>query len=586
MKGLEALLAHPTMQIMGWALLHSLWQGVLVAALLAGAMAALRANTASARYRIAYAALLMMFLLPLYTAWSMNASPGTAVGSEAEYQLTLPVESTARAAESRGLLDGQTASDAEPSSYRSWRRRTVERLEIFLPWLTLGWLLGVSAMYLRLWGGWAYMRLLERRQITPVVERWQDSLERIARRLSVSRPVRLLESSLISAPSVVGWLRPVILLPTSALSGLSPQQLEAIIAHELAHIRRHDYLVNLFQTVIETLLFYHPAVWWVSRQVRIEREHACDDLAVAVCGDRLLYARALTRMERLRKTTAERLVMAANGAGLLSRVRRLVEPPSPRPSQFVGPLVALTLIITAVSIGAITPIPTPTNSVEAENAGVRPAPVTTAMSAESAGELKSTEGSGGNRVADGRYFQTEERRRAPSRISQKLKGMSDKPINSAATVASQDLSKTLNNYPANVSKTQQSPADPGREVKVKMADLMKCVKARDVMTDSERRFCERLESTLIGDLKNNLRDQDPVVRARAKQELKLKVKRIAMETVTDTSTGIAGQAGETAQRTIQGLIQQILMKNLERVGEDIKDRVRLENDRKANGKRN
>ena len=99
---------------------------------------------------------------------------------------------------------------------------------------------------------------------------------------------------------LIGWLRPVILFPASALTGLSAEQLEALLAHELAHIRRYDYLVNLLQTTVETLFFYHPAVWWVSAQVRQEREHCCDDLAVAACGDVLTYARALTALEQLR----------------------------------------------------------------------------------------------------------------------------------------------------------------------------------------------------------------------------------------------------------------------------------------------
>jgi len=96
-----------------------------------------------------------------------------------------------------------------------------------------------------------------------------------------------------------------------------------VLAHELAHIRRHDFIVNLMQSVVETLLFYHPAVWWISQQIRVEREHCCDDLAVAVFGDPLQYARALTRFEELRITAAQ-TALAANGGSLLGRIRRLV----------------------------------------------------------------------------------------------------------------------------------------------------------------------------------------------------------------------------------------------------------------------
>ncbi len=110
--------------------------------------------------------------------------------------------------------------------------------------------------------------------------------------MALDRVVRVFESSAVAVPVMVGWIKPVVLLPAAALSGLTPTQVEALIAHELAHVRRHDYIVNLLQSVVETLLFYHPAVWWVSARVRAEREHCCDDLAVGVC-DRLVYVTAL-----------------------------------------------------------------------------------------------------------------------------------------------------------------------------------------------------------------------------------------------------------------------------------------------------
>src|SRR5438045_9456639 len=114
----------------------------------------------------------------------------------------------------------------------------------------------------------------------------------LARRLRVSRPIRVLQSAAVQVPAVVGWLRPVILVPASALTGLTPLQLDALLAHEIAHVRRYDYIVRVLQSVIETLLFYHPAVWGVSRRVGAEREHCCDDVAVAVCGHAQRYAQA------------------------------------------------------------------------------------------------------------------------------------------------------------------------------------------------------------------------------------------------------------------------------------------------------
>ncbi len=200
------------------------------------------------------------------------------------------------------------------------------RLAPLLPWLVLAWLLGVSGLTVRVLGGLLYARRLMRLENHPSESHWRERLEYLSERLRLKQTVRLLESQMVRVPTTVGWLRPVILLPASAFTGLTPQQLESVLAHELAHIRRHDYLVNLFQVLAETLLFYHPAAWWVSGQVRIEREHACDDLAVSVCGDPIAYARALTTMERLRRS-APLLAVAADGGKLHGRIRRLLENP-------------------------------------------------------------------------------------------------------------------------------------------------------------------------------------------------------------------------------------------------------------------
>ncbi len=144
-------------------------------------------------------------------------------------------------------------------------------------------------------------------------------------RMGVLRRVSLRASTLIEAPMAMGWLRPVILVPVGALAGLSTAQIEGLLAHELAHIRRHDYLVNLLQSLAEAVLFYHPAVWWVSRQIRIEREHCCDDLAVAATGgDVLTYARALAELEFCREAHAH--AMAATGGSLRNRIFRLANP--------------------------------------------------------------------------------------------------------------------------------------------------------------------------------------------------------------------------------------------------------------------
>lgn len=192
-----------------------------------------------------------------------------------------------------------------------------------LPQIVLLWLVGVAFFSTRLVVGWIGAYRMAARHAQPASADWERTLARIAVALQLRRAIRLFESAAVEVPTVIGWLRPVVLLPIASLAGLTTQQIEMILAHEVAHIRRHDFIVNLMQAVVETLLFYHPAAWWISRRIRVEREHCCDDVAVAMFGDALQYARALTRFEELRLDPAH-AVLASNGGSLLTRIRRLV----------------------------------------------------------------------------------------------------------------------------------------------------------------------------------------------------------------------------------------------------------------------
>jgi beta-lactamase regulating signal transducer with metallopeptidase domain len=311
------------LQALGRALLHSLWQGTGVALLLAAALPLLRGRSPNVRYAVACSALALMLLLPVVTA----LGPGGATRVVEADEITTPLAAAAGPTvinETSTRVAGESVAASAGRSFIPRLQSSEESLRFWLPWLTLVWLAGVSFLSARTLGGLIYTRRLRRRGARPVEVGWQERAKDISRRLHVSRPVMILESALVRVPTAIGWLRPVILLPASAFTGLTPRQLETILAHELAHIRRHDYLFNLLQTVAETLLFYHPAAWWVSRRVRVERELVCDDLAVAATGDALTYARALTQMERLRKA-APRLALAADGGQLRSRVLRLVE---------------------------------------------------------------------------------------------------------------------------------------------------------------------------------------------------------------------------------------------------------------------
>ena len=296
----------PIVQAIGWALLHLLWQGTLVAAILAATLALLRRRSANSRYLASCAAMLVVVVLGIATAYRLYEPP---------VELTL-APSSAGARAFAGSASSEAPAVTQTFDYLAF-------LGSHLAEIVAAWLAGVLLLSSRLIAGWIGARRLARRGTRPASDQWERSLYRIASTLRLWRPIELLESTAVEVPTVIGWLRPVVLLPIASLSGLSTQQIEMVLAHELAHIRRHDFIVNLMQSVIETLLFYHPAVWWISQRIRIEREHCCDDMAVAVFGDALQYARALTRFEELRLSAAQNVV-AANGGSLLSRIRRLV----------------------------------------------------------------------------------------------------------------------------------------------------------------------------------------------------------------------------------------------------------------------
>jgi hypothetical protein len=204
---------------------------------------------------------------------------------------------------------------------------------------------GVLIISARSLGGWISIQRM-RRRATPIESRGcRSCLARLTERLAIRRSVALLESEQVHVPSVMGWLRPAILLPFSAMTGMSIQHVEAILAHELAHVRRNDYLVNLIQTAVETLLFYHPAIWWISRQVRNERENCCDDLAVRAIGDVRVYSAALAAMEEIRMIEP---ALAVSGGSLVERIRRLLKAEPRRRAAIAWPAA---LITTALILG-------------------------------------------------------------------------------------------------------------------------------------------------------------------------------------------------------------------------------------------
>lgn len=320
MGTLTTLLSEQIVQHIGWTLLHFLWQGTIVMALTWCVLKILSNASSNTRYVVACVGLALMVMAPIITFALINSDSTLAPVPETamvRQEISVPQPT----AETRNIV---IVDEKSAPSQRSVYEMLTARIEAALPGCVTGWLIGVIALSLWYLGGWCQLQRLRRIGTKTVPDALAQTTAELVRSLGIQRAVRIAESALVQVPTVIGHLKPIILLPASALTGLDEIQLKAMIAHELAHIHRCDYLVNIAQTVIEILGFYHPGVWWISRQVRIERENACDDSAIQLVQNRKQYAKALFSMEAVRSKQHD-LAIAANGAPLTNRISRIVD---------------------------------------------------------------------------------------------------------------------------------------------------------------------------------------------------------------------------------------------------------------------
>lgn len=398
MQFLNELLSSDAVHHLGWMLLHSLWLMLIPAVLLGLLLFVVPKRMSSVRYVVSTLSLLLMagslgvagLLVPdrpvMDEAPSQDLAQAQdpAIGSPLLKPLTpmapteeLPADPDALRdwiADSNGLpFDPATAAPPDPQptpenihtqpkaasgsseaasgpakgASGGWYARTIAAAEPYVAWAVPLWLGGVVVLGLWHLGGLIATHRLRSIGARPAPYATRLRMQSLMRQMGITRTVHLLESSVVQAPMVIGFFKPVILLPTSVFTGLTPEQLEAILAHELAHVRRHDYLVNLLQTLIVTLLFYHPAVWWVSRMIRNERECCCDDIVVKLTPgkDRKLdYAKALTQVAMLRNQTnpvKPGLAVAADSGSLFERIKRMMGVDDTPASSSVSPKVWL-----------------------------------------------------------------------------------------------------------------------------------------------------------------------------------------------------------------------------------------------------
>jgi D-alanyl-D-alanine endopeptidase (penicillin-binding protein 7) len=309
----------------GWALLSSLWQGLAIGLLAALSLRMARSQSARWRYAICCANLLTCAILPLWQVLVAVASPDAAVPA--------PVPAAA------------------------WQLQLASHLHA----IVAAWSLGAALMLARLVAGLAWVSQL-RAAALPAAPRWQAAVDALALRLGAPRRLVLLSVERLATPLTVGWWRPVVLVPAALLAGMPAPLLEALLAHEIAHVARRDYLVNLIQACIEAVLFFHPVVWWLSARLRAERELVADELAATAIGDSRRLARALQSLASTTFAAAGApLVVSARGGSMLRRVEALVTQ-RPRTASW-KPALVVTLLSGAALLAQWPVVPAATDEV-------------------------------------------------------------------------------------------------------------------------------------------------------------------------------------------------------------------------------
>lgn len=329
--------SEPIIQAFGWMLLHAVWQGFAITLLAAGVLFLLRHRASYGRYWTGISALFLQIGISVGTFvlyYQPRVQP-TAMPKVSNFTQPFVMKST------------------QVMVTMPWYKQTLWFLQSNLDIIVLFWIIGASVLLLRLVGSWIYVQQLKAEGIRLTESRIQDLFRRIATKLNIHSTVHLFESVRVSTPVVIGFIKPVVLLPVGLATGLTTKQIEAILAHELAHVKRFDYLVNLIQSLVEVVYFFHPALWWLSSRVRVEREHCCDDVAVQVCGDKLAFARALAEVEAFRQSPVLAMAFASKKGMMLHRVKRVLgitEKPQHRMSPNV--LILLVLLVFGASVYA------------------------------------------------------------------------------------------------------------------------------------------------------------------------------------------------------------------------------------------
>ncbi|WP_159475377.1 M56 family metallopeptidase [Dyadobacter sp. 3J3] len=332
MKSFFNLFSDTLISSFGWMLVHSLWQGSLLVLVAGIGLYLFRKSPAATRYNVGILALSSQVISSIVTFlyYYFNTTP--------------KVLSTAFKNTAHNVADWKTLTYdlSMTSKVQLWLSTHIQELVIC-------WLIGAAVLVVRFLGGWIYTEYLRHNSRLVMNKEWRARFGVLTAKLKVYQSIELKESSKILTPMVIGTLQPVVLIPIGLLLGFPTAQIEAILAHELAHIRRHDYLVNILQSFVEVVFFFHPALWWLSERVRTEREHCCDDLAIEACGDRLSLAHALVGIAEFKTNHSLAMAFASKKPLLLQRVKRVLGV-APKSARIFGGL-PVTMFFIAALIG-------------------------------------------------------------------------------------------------------------------------------------------------------------------------------------------------------------------------------------------
>lgn len=312
MKTIFQSIPESVVSALGWTLVHSVWQGTLLAIIAIVGFTAFNKKSAFLRYNFGIILLSLQLI--------------TSIATFVYYQLSV---------QAKNLSVNNFSSISTPvrNIPLNWQKvdynlSMATKIQIWLNLhiyeLVVCWLIGAAFLMLRFAGGWIYTERLCSSARIVMDKEWRVRFGVLTAKLNISQSVEFRETAKILTPMVIGALKPVVLIPFGFLTGFSTSQIEAILAHELAHIRRNDYLVNLLQSFVEVVFFFHPALWWISEKVRTEREHCCDEIALSVCNDKMSLAKALVKVAEWQSAPHLAMAFASKKPLLLNRISRVL----------------------------------------------------------------------------------------------------------------------------------------------------------------------------------------------------------------------------------------------------------------------